>query len=71
MKYSTTELKETNGYFRKGTSFNEAMKLVDVTPAEAFNEVLGHYRDPNDFVEDEGDLPEYTGKQVLDWIGYN
>tara|TARA_B110000967_G_scaffold200027_1_gene235226 strand:+ start:577 stop:774 length:198 start_codon:yes stop_codon:yes gene_type:complete len=65
MKY-----KETNGYFRKGTSFNDAMKLA-VTPTEAFNEVLGHYREPNDFVEDEGDLPEYTGKQILDWLGYN
>ena len=57
------------GYFREGTSYNEALELI-VTPTEACEEIFEHYREWNDFVEDEGDLPEYTGKQVLDWIGY-
>jgi len=68
MKY-----KETNSYFRKGISLSEAMKLVDVTPAEAFNELLAHTEVDtfNAFIDDVGDLPKYTGKQILDWLGYN
>ena len=57
------------GYFTQGTSYNEAMDLA-VTRDEARGEVLEHGLEWCDFIEDEGDLPEYKGAQVLAWLGY-
>ena len=57
------------GYFRQGTSFNEAMD-VTVTRREALNEVLEHELEWCDFINDCGDLPEYAGEAVLAWLGY-
>jgi hypothetical protein len=52
-----------------GMSYDEAME-VTVTRREALNEVLEHSLEWSDFLLDCGDLPEYSGEQVLAWLGY-
>ena len=50
-------------------SYEEALDVM-VTRREARHEVLEHGLEWHDFIADVGDLPEYTGEQVLAWLGY-
>lgn len=43
---------------------------VDVTAGEARAEIELHGHLWADFVRDCGNKPEYSGAQVLDWLGY-
>jgi hypothetical protein len=50
-------------------SYEEALDVM-VTRREARHEVLEHGLEWHDFIVDVGDLPEYSGEQVLAWLGY-
>jgi hypothetical protein len=50
-------------------SYEEALD-VTVTRREALNEVVDHGLEWRDFILDCGDLPEYSGEEVLAWLGY-
>lgn len=41
-----------------------------VTKAEALHEILRHACNFAEFLQDVGDKDEYTGKEVLGWLGY-
>ena len=48
-------------------SYEGALDVM-VTRREARHEVLENGLEWHDFIADEGDLPEYTGDQVLAWL---
>lgn len=50
-------------------TYDEAIAAT-VSRAEALSEVRKHGIAPAEFLEEVGDKPEYTGKEVLDWLGY-
>jgi len=50
-------------------SYDEAMAVM-VTRREARLEIVEHNLEWCDFINDCGDLPEYTGEAVLAWLGY-
>lgn len=41
-----------------------------VTRAEAVAEIRRHDADPAEFFAECGDRPEYSGEEVLGWLGY-
>lgn len=49
--------------------YNEA-KQATITRAEAIAEIKEHNADLMEFFEEVGDKPEYTGEEVLGWLGY-
>jgi len=49
--------------------YYEALEAV-VSRKEAFREIKKHNLQVSDFIEEVGDKEEYTGKEVLDWLGY-
>lgn len=49
--------------------YSEAID-IEVTRAEAIREIKKHYADLDNFFADCGDLEEYPGAVVLDWLGY-
>jgi len=57
----------------QGVSTYEEAKQLQLTREQARTELLEHHQDESDwqeFVEDHGDLSHYSGKQVLDFLGY-
>jgi len=48
----------------------EVMDFEDVTPAEAQGWIADHGASWADFTAEVGDKPEYTGEEVLGWLGY-
>ena len=50
-------------------SFEEAMN-AEVTKEEASREIVRHDLDPEDFFLEVGDREEYSGADVLGWLGY-
>lgn len=53
-----------------GLSYEEAIELDDITPAEVKAELKKHDASWDDFVKDVGNKPKYTGEEVLGWLGY-
>ena len=51
------------------TSYEDACEAT-VTRGEAESEILRHGASFIDFVDDCGAREEYSGKTVLDWVGY-
>lgn len=51
------------------SSLEDAME-AEVTKAEAKREIQKHSLKWEDFVEEVGDREEYTGREVLEWLGY-
>lgn len=49
--------------------YQEAREAM-VTREEAKAEIAAHHLDWEDFVEEYGDLDEYLGEDVLNWLGY-
>lgn len=49
--------------------YNEAIETT-VSRAQALAELAKHDSNIFEFFDDVGDKPEYTGKEVLDWLGY-
>ena len=41
-----------------------------INRARALREVLAHGCDVSEFLADVGDKESYTGKEILDWLGY-
>ena len=50
-------------------SFEEAMD-AEVSREEARREIVRHDLDPEDFFLEVGDREEYSGAEVLGWLGY-
>ena len=40
------------------------------TRSEIEREIKAHGSDPRDFFDDTGNKTEYTGQDVLNWLGY-
>jgi len=57
------------GVNRMYTSYDEACE-ARVSRCEAQAELDRHNASFEEFVEDCGDRDEYTGRVVLDWLGY-
>lgn len=54
----------------QGYGYEDAVELDDVTPQEARREVEKHGAKWDEFVREVGNKPKYSGKEVLDWLGY-
>jgi hypothetical protein len=50
-------------------SYDDAIEAV-VTKREAIAEIKDHGLDPQDFFDEVGRKEEYTGLDVLSWLGY-
>ena len=50
--------------------YEDAILIDDLTKQEVVSEISQHDADPNDFFDEIGDKELYTGKEVLDWLGY-
>jgi hypothetical protein len=53
-----------------GYSLEDAMELDDITPQEAKKEIEKHDAEWADFERDVGKKPQYTGEEILTWLGY-
>ena len=53
-------------------TLDEAMECDDLTRAEARQEIARHVTDGGweAFLADVGDKPQYTGEEILGWLGY-
>ena len=58
-------LVKENGY----DSYEDAID-AEITREQAFHEIKKHGALWSEFLEMVGDKPMYTGKEVLDWLGY-
>ena len=50
--------------------YDEAVDLEEVSRANAKREVMKHYADWQEFLQEVGDREVYTGQEILDWLGY-
>lgn len=50
-------------------TFDDAVESTG-TREEAINEVILHYGTSEEFLIEVGDKPEYSGREVLEWLGY-
>lgn len=64
-EYAFRIFNENNGY-----SYDDAVKLKNVTQQEAKKEIQKHGANWEEFIEDVGNKPKYNGKEILDWLGY-
>jgi hypothetical protein len=51
-------------------SYEEAVQASDITPKIAKREIERHGVKWEEFVAEVGEKPVYTGKEILDWLGY-
>lgn len=49
--------------------YEDAISTI-VTKEKALSEIRKHHLDPNEFLAETGDKSHYSGKEVLDWLGY-
>lgn len=51
-------------------TFDEAIECDDITIAEAKHELRKHGMEWDEFTSEVGTKETYTGREVLEWLGY-